>query len=193
MRQIGTYTQVKIAFIVIGIAVMSAAGGATFAHTHDMTATTLALLASAVGLTLFGRRTLRWWWGEVMLGVEDPDGEPSAEYKGTTRALKLAPKLVRMIEKAVEPMTVIVTGVEPPPKDGKPDKWGEALRTAARAGADICHYLPPWASEEETAIAQTLADEYPRCRCVRITDTGNGALDVIHCYRRREMAGNRSV
>ena len=34
MKQIGSYTQVKIAFIVIGIAVMSAAGGATFAHTH---------------------------------------------------------------------------------------------------------------------------------------------------------------
>ena len=145
-----------------------------------MTATTLALLASAVGLALFGRRALRWWWGEVMLGLDDPYGEPSAEYEGTTRALKLAPKLIRMVEKAEEPMTVIVTGVEPPPKDGAPDKWGEALRTAARAGADIRHYLPPGTTEEEAAIAQTLADEYPRCRYVRITDTGNGALDVIH-------------
>ena len=41
MRQIGTYTQVKIAFIVIGIAIMSAAGGATLAHTRDMTTTTI--------------------------------------------------------------------------------------------------------------------------------------------------------
>ena len=180
MRQIGTYTQVKIAFIVIGIAIMSAAGGATFAHTHDMTATTIALLATAVGLALFGRRALRWWWGEVMLGLENPYGEPSAEYEEATRALKLAPKLLRMVEKADEPMTVIVTGVEPPAKDGTPDTWGEALRTAANAGATICHYLPPGTSDEEAAMAQTLADEYPRCRCITITDTGSGALDVIH-------------
>ena len=180
MIQIGTYTQVKIAFIVIGIAIMSAAGGATLAHTRDMTTTTIALLATAVGLALFGRRALRWWWGEVMLGLETPYGEPSAEYEDTTRAHKLAPKLLRMVEKANEPMTVIVTGVEPPAKDGTPDPWGEALRTAARAGATLCHYLPPGTSGEEAAIAQTLADEYPRCRCVRITDTGSGALDAIH-------------
>lgn len=97
MRQIGTYTQVKIAFIVIGIAIMSAAGGATLAHTRDMTTTTIALLATAVGLALFGRRALRWWWGEVMLGLETPYGEPSAEYEDTTRAHKLAPKLLRMV------------------------------------------------------------------------------------------------
>ena len=91
---------------------MSGVGGATFAHTHDMTATTLALLASAVGLALFGRRVLRWWWGEVMLGLDNPYTEPSAEYEGTTRAKKLAPKLVRMIENAEGPVTVMVTGVE---------------------------------------------------------------------------------
>ena len=44
MKGIGRYTQMKIACIVTGIAVMSAAGGATFAHTHDMAATALALL-----------------------------------------------------------------------------------------------------------------------------------------------------
>ena len=86
MKKIGTYGKVKIAFVVLGIALMSAIGGATFAHTHDMTATTLALLASAVGLAVFGRPTLRWWWSEVMLGLDDPYGEPSAEYEGTTRA-----------------------------------------------------------------------------------------------------------
>ena len=37
MIPIGTYGQVKIAFIVIGVAVMTAIGGATFPHTHDMT------------------------------------------------------------------------------------------------------------------------------------------------------------
>lgn len=85
MKQIGIYARVRMAFVVIGIAVMSAIGGATFAHTHDMTATTLALLASAIGLAVFGRRALRWWWSEMMLGLDDP-GEPSAEYEGTTRA-----------------------------------------------------------------------------------------------------------
>ena len=170
----------KIAFIVIGIAVMSALGGATFAHTHDMTATTFALLATAVRLAVFGRQTLRWWWGQVMLGLDDPYGEPSAEYEETTRALKLAPKLMRMVEKAERSMRVIVTGVEPPPKDGTPDRWGEALRTAARAGADICQYLPPGTSDEEAASAQTLADEYPQCRCITITDTANGPIEMYY-------------
>ena len=180
MRQIGTYTQVKIAFIVIGIAVMSAAGGATFAHTHDMAATTFALLATAVGLAVFGRRTLRWWWGEVMLGLDDPYGEPSAEYEGTTRARKLAAKLIRMVEQAKEPMTVIVTGVEPPAKDGTPDTWGEALHTAAGTGADIRQYLPPGTSDEEAASAQSLADEYPQCRCIRISDVENGPIELYY-------------
>ena len=115
-----------------------------------------------------------------MLGLDDPYGEPSAEYEGTTRALKLAPKLIRMVEKAKGPMAVIVTGVEPPPKDGTPDTWGEALHTAARAGADICQYLPPRTSDEEAAIAQTLADEHPRCRCITITDTANGPIEMYY-------------
>ena len=99
MRMMGTYARVQIAFIAIGIAVMSGVGGATFAHTHDMTATTIALLASAVGLAVLGRRALQYWWVEVMLGLDNPYSEPSAEYEGTTRARKLAPKLVRMIER----------------------------------------------------------------------------------------------
>lgn len=176
----GTYRRVQIAFIVIGIAVMSAIGGATFAHTHDMRATTVALLASAVGLAMFGRGVLRWWWGEVMLGLDVAYGEPSAEYEGTTRARKLAPQLVRMIEKAQGPVTVIVTGVDLPAKDATADRWGEALRRAARAGAAIHHYLPPATSDEEAAAAQTLTDEYPRCTCKRITDTGNAAIEVYH-------------
>ena len=180
MKQIGTYTRVKIAFIVIGIAVMSALGGATFAHTHDMTATTFVLLATAVGLAVFGRRTLRWWWGEVMLGLDDPFGEPSAEYEGTTRTRKLAPKLLRMVKNADGPITVIVTGVELPPNDGTPDAWGEALRSAAQAGAGICQYLPPATTEEEAMVAQTLADEYPHCRCITITETANGPIEMYY-------------
>ena len=180
MRNTGTYGKVKVAFVVLGIALMSAVGGATFAHTHDMTATTLALFASAVGLALFGRRALRWWWGEVMLGLDDAYGEPSAEYEETTRARKLAPKLVRMIERAEGPVAVVVTGVEQPPKDGTPDTWGDALRTAARAGAAIHHYLPPGTTEEEAAIAQALADEYRQCRCSEMIPTRHAAIELYY-------------
>lgn len=60
MKSTGAHDKVKIACVVLGIAVMSGVGGATFAHTHDMRATRNALLASAVGLALFGRRALRW-------------------------------------------------------------------------------------------------------------------------------------
>ena len=180
MRGIEAYRHVHIAFTVIGIAVMSAIGGATFAHTHAMGTTTIALLASAVGLALFGPRALRWWWGEMMLGLDDPYGEPSAEYERTTRARKLAPKLVRMIENAEGPVTVMVTGVELTAKDGTSDTWGDALRTAAHAGATIHHYLPPGTSAEEAASAQALADEFPRCRSIRITDGGNTAAEVYY-------------
>ena len=58
MRETGTCTRVQIASVVAGIGIMSAIGGATLAHTHDMTATTLALLASAVGLALRIREVL---------------------------------------------------------------------------------------------------------------------------------------
>lgn len=85
MKQIGIYARVRMAFVVIGIAVMS-----------------------AIGLAVFGRR-----------------------------AHELAPKLVRMIDKAEGPVTVMITGVELSPKDGTSDTWGEALHRAARAGAAI--------------------------------------------------------
>lgn len=174
------YGEVKIAFIVIGIAVMTALGGATFAHTHDMTATTIALLASAVGLAAFGRRALRWWWGEVMLGLDDPYGEPSAEYESTTRSEKLAPKLARMIERAQGPVTVIVTGGEQPPQSQKPDTWGEALRIAASAGAFIRHYLPPGTTSMEGAVARALADEYPRCECIAIANIDGTGMEMFY-------------
>ena len=72
-----------------------------------------------------------------MLGLEDPYGEETAQYEETTRARKLAMELVRVIEGAEGPVTVMVTGGEPVPGDGTPDTWGEALRTAARAGATM--------------------------------------------------------
>lgn len=81
MRMMGTYARVQIAFIAIGIAGMSGIGGATFAHTHDMKATTIALLASAVGLALLGRRALRYWWVEVMLGLDNPYSETTERWE----------------------------------------------------------------------------------------------------------------
>ena len=44
--------------MVTGIAIMSATGGATFAHTHDMAATIVALLASAAAPALLGPKLL---------------------------------------------------------------------------------------------------------------------------------------
>ena len=159
MRQIGTYTQAKIAFIVIGIVIMSALGGATLTYTHDMTATALALLTSGLGIAVFGRRALQWWWQEQMLGIRDRTTEETADYERTTRARNLAPKILRMVAKAQEPVTVMIVGTEPAPGDGRPDRWGKALRKAAAAGAAIRHYLPQWTTKEEAALARALADE----------------------------------
>ena len=170
MMQVGTYAQVKIAFIVIGIALMSALGGATFAHTHDRTATAIALLVGAAALTVYGRRILRWWWAHVMLGLDTPYSEPTREYESTTRAEKLAPKIVRMIETAEGPVTVITTGVEPPPTDGAPDAWADALRSAARAGTTVRVLLAPGTTAEEAVPAHALADTYPGCKVFAIAN-----------------------
>ena len=171
MKQIGTYGQVKVAFVVIGIAVMSAIGGATFAHTHDQTTTAIALLVGATALTLYGRRILSWWWSEIMLDLETTDGPPTREYERTTRARTLAPKIVRMIEEAEGPVTVIVTGVEAPPTDGTPDAWGDALRSAARSGATVRLLLDPGTTHDEAAPARALGDAYPTCKVFALANT----------------------
>ena len=178
-RKMRSHRQTQIAFTAAGAAAMSTFGGAMFAYTQDMTVTMIALAASAAGLGVFGRRTLRWWWGKTTLGADIPGG-PSAEYERTTRARKLAPKVLRMIEKAREPITVITTGVERPPREGAPDTWGAALRAAARAGASIRQYLPPRTSDGEVATAQALADEYPQCECIRIGEIADAGTGGFH-------------
>lgn len=180
MKQIGTYGQVTVAFIVIGIALMSALGGATFAHTHDRTATAIALLVGAAVLTVYGRRILRWWWSDVMLGLDTPYSEPTREYESTTRAEKLAPKIARMIETAEGPVTVIATGVEPPPTDGAPDAWADALHSAARAGATVRVLLAPGTTAEEAARAHALADTYPGYKVFAIANPGQGEIELFH-------------
>lgn len=84
MKQIGTCGRVRIVSIVIGIAVMSAIGSATFGHTHDQTATAIALLVCAAGLAHYGRRILGWWWGTVMLGLDSSRREAGVESHTTS-------------------------------------------------------------------------------------------------------------
>ena len=180
MKQIGLYGQVRVAFIVIGIALMIALGGATFAHTHDTVAAAIALLIGAGVLAVYGRPALRWWWCNMTLDIGPTDTAPTREYESTTRARKLAPKLTRMIEKAEGPVTVIATGLEPPPTDGTADAWTAALRTAAHAGATVRVLLPPGTTDEEAAGVQALAEAYPKCKVFAIANRNQEALVMFY-------------
>ena len=116
----------------------------------------------------------------MMLGLDNPYGEETAHYESTTRARALAPKLMRMIEKAEGTVTVLVTGVELAPEDATAHRWSEALEAAARVGAKVRHYLPPGTSEAEAAIAEALAERYPLCECIAVSYTQGGAMEALY-------------
>ena len=172
-------TKVNFALAVTGVALMSMAGGAVFAHTHDAVATLIAMLAAALALATLGRRAARAFWENDVLGIDDPYGEETRSYKATTRARHLAPKLLRLVRRAKAPVTIIVVGDEHlPGRDGR-CVWTEALREAAAAGATVRLYVREDAEPEERERAHAFAAAHPRCRAIEVAPTPHGTFDVL--------------
>jgi len=178
-REMTPGTKAKIAFAAAGLALMTMAGGAVFAHTYALAPTLLAMLVAALALATVGRRVARVWWEQTMLGIDDPYGEETRRYEATTRGRHLAPKLLRLVRKARGPVTIMVVGDEHlPGRDGR-CAWSAALHQAATAGAIVLLYIRETPGEGEVERAYAVAESHPHCRAIRIGRTPHGTFDAL--------------
>ena len=172
-------TKARIAFAAAGVALMTMAGGAVFAHTYELAPTLIAMLAAAAALATVGRRAARAFWEQTMLGIYDPYGEETRSYQDTTRGRHLAPKLLRLVRKARAPVTIMVVGEEHLPGHDGRCAWSAALHQAAAAGATVLLYIREVPDEGEAERAHAFAQSHPHCRAVRIGRTRHGTFDAL--------------